>query len=133
MGGGGEAPPTLQYCHQFVKSLFILMSEAIFMQDGAPAHTATRTQKWLSEHLPGFWAKGIWSSNSPDLNPTENFWLIVQSEPDNKKAATNLSQLGKYLERVWYGIKPSILENLVDGMPSRVNTCIEFNGDYIGK
>ncbi|KAI6646178.1 hypothetical protein LOD99_9385 [Oopsacas minuta] len=55
------------------------MSETIFMQDGAPAHTAIRTQKWLSEHLPGFWEKGVWSSNSPDLNPIENHWSIKQS------------------------------------------------------
>ena len=94
------------------------MSEAIFMQDGAPTHTATRTQKWLSENLPGFWAKGIWPSNSPDLNPFVNLWYIVQLELDNKNPLTNLSQLGKYLEKTWNEIRPSILENLVDGMPS---------------
>ena len=71
-------------------------------------------QKWLSEHLLDFWAKGIWPSNSPDLNPIENLWSIVQSELDNKKPATNFSQLGKYLEKAWNGIRPSILENLVD-------------------
>ena len=34
-----------------------LMSEAIFMQDGAPAHTAKKTQTWLSQHIPGYWQK----------------------------------------------------------------------------
>ena len=109
------------------------MSETIFMQDGAPAHTAIRTQKWLSEYLPGFWEKGVWPSNSPDLNPIENLWSIMQTELDKRKPATNLTQLGKYLENIWNGISPSILENLVDGMPGRINSCIKLNGEYIGK
>ena len=109
------------------------MSDTIFMQDGAPAHTAIRTQKWLSEYLPGFWEKGVWPSNSPDLNPIENLWSIMQTELDKRKPATNLTQLGKYLENIWNGINPSILENLVDGMPGRINSCIKLNGEYIGK
>ena len=36
------------------------MSRAIFMQDGAPAHTASRTQEWCRNNMPTFWAKGEW-------------------------------------------------------------------------
>ena len=33
------------------------MSKVVFMQDGAPAHTAIRTQKWCSENFNSFWSK----------------------------------------------------------------------------
>ena len=32
------------------------MSEIIFMQDGAPAHTAKLTQEWCEQNLPAFWS-----------------------------------------------------------------------------
>lgn len=47
-------------------------SECIFMQDGAPSHTATKTQEWLKSHVASFWTKAQWPGNSPDLNPIEN-------------------------------------------------------------
>ena len=53
-----------------------------------------------------FLRKGIWPSNSPDLNPIENLWTIVQSELDNKEPPRNSTQLGKYLEK--HGIGSSL-------------------------
>ena len=78
-----------------------LMSEAIFMQDGAPARNAIKTQTWLSQHIPGYWEKGVWPSNSPDLNPIENLWSIMQAELDKMKPATNLTELANSLKNVW--------------------------------
>ena len=41
------------------------MSDFIFMQDGAPAHTAKLTQEWCRDNLNGFWEKADWPENSP--------------------------------------------------------------------
>ena len=77
-----------------------LMFEAIFKQDGAPAHTANKMQTWLSHHIPGYWAKGIWPSNSPDLNSIKNLWAIIQAELDKKRPANDLSELENYLKYI---------------------------------
>ncbi|KAI6648164.1 hypothetical protein LOD99_11973 [Oopsacas minuta] len=82
------------------RKLYRKMSDTLFVQDGAPAHTAKKTQKWHSNHLSGFWAKDIWPSNSPDLSPIENLWAIMQAELDKGKLATNLKQLTKILENI---------------------------------
>ena len=78
--------------------------------------------------MSGFWAKGIWPGNSLDLNPIENLWSILQD-----KSSTNLQQLSAILKVAWANINPSILENLVAGMPARIAKCIQLNGGYIGK
>ena len=42
------------------RKLLSNMSRAIFMQDGAPAHTSNRAQEWCKNNMPAFWAKGEW-------------------------------------------------------------------------
>jgi transposase len=48
------------------------MSQAIYQQDGAPAHSSRLAMSWLENNVDSFWAKGTWPSNSPDLYPIEN-------------------------------------------------------------
>ena len=81
------------------RALMTDTSRAIFMQDGAPPHTAQKTQQWCRQHLSDFWECGVWHGNSPDLNPIENLWVIVQQEVDKMTPATSVGELAEQLKK----------------------------------
>lgn len=106
---------------------------AIFMQDGAPPHTAKRTQDWCRDNLPSFWAKDVWPGNSPDLNPIENLWAILKEKVSELPGATTADQLARQLRKAWAAISPDVLHNLVSSMPERMRQCIANKGGCVNK
>lgn len=66
---------------------------AIFMQDGAPSHTANATQNLCSQLFLSFWAKDFWLGNSPGLNPTENVSSVMEGKVNCPPLATNKGRL----------------------------------------
>ena len=86
------------------------MSQAIFQQDGAPAHHSAMAQQWLQTNIQTFWLKGTWPGNSPYLSPIENLWVIVQQKLKEMEPATNEENLiekvtlpgQRFLLMCWY-------------------------------
>ena len=107
-------------------------SRPIFMQDGAPAHTAKRTQDWCRMNVPGFWEKEKWPGNSPDLNPVENLWGILKQELDAAQPSTSVAELTSRLKMAWANISRSTLERLVESVPQWVSRCLALKGEYVG-
>ncbi len=76
-------------------------ADFIFQQDLAPAHTAKGTKSWFNDH-------GVtvldWPANSPDLNPIENLWGIIErkkrdtrsNHADDLKAAIKATWTSKF-------------------------------------
>jgi transposase len=98
--------------------------EWIFQQDNAPVHTYKPNMKYLEK-------KGTnimdWPACSPDLNPIENLWHILDQNT-SKRQPKNETDLFKVLEDAWKNIEKEKLENLVKSMQKRCQKVIENKG-----
>ena len=104
------------------------LKKITFMHDNAPIHSSYYTKEWLRFNK----VKTIeWPSHSPDINPIENLWGILdeklrrgRSKPKNK------DELWSILEREWYSIDSSIIRELYLSMTKRVDILHKNNGAY---
>ena len=72
-----------------------------FQHDGAPLHTANKTQTWCEHHFSRFWRKELWPPSSPDLSPLDFIiWFILEKEVC-MTTHTNTEALKKSLKRKW--------------------------------
>lgn len=101
----------------------------MFQQDGAPCHTSSTTLSFLQQTFGQPFDKKQWPANSPDLNPIENLWAIVEDKIRSRNPKT-LRSLKRMITEEWNAIYDSTLENLVKSMPSRLRQCIERNGGW---
>ncbi|KAI6660612.1 hypothetical protein LOD99_10389 [Oopsacas minuta] len=103
----------------------------VFQQDGAPAHTANITQKWLHENISGFLSKEEWPPSSPDLNPMDfSIWAILGAKAC-AKSHNNLDSLKRSLAKEWEKIPQEVLRAAVESFPTRLRSVVKNKGGYI--
>lgn len=104
-------------------------SDWLFQQDGAPAHTAKKTQQWLRDHKIDFIAKDEWPGFSPDLNPMDfSIWGYMESRVCRTRH-NNLESLKKSLQHEWNKIPNDLLRATILAVPKRLDACIKANGN----
>jgi len=65
-----------------------------------------------------------WPPNSPDLNPLEHIWDVMERELRvQRQPIRNISDLRDRCLNIWYNLSPAIYQGLVASMPRRVQ-CI---------
>lgn len=106
----------------------------IFMQDGAGPHTANRTQKWLERSGINYWDKRMWPGCSPDLNPVEGFWAILQEHVTPIGQDQNLPDavVEQRVEQWFQARQKPACRKALRGMPHRCQQLLEAEFHAIG-
>src|SRR4029434_9626483 len=65
--------------------------EWFFQQDNAPCHTARSVKVWMKDHQ--IRTLSSWPAQSPDLNPIENLWNVIQRKMDGHKPSNKANVL----------------------------------------
>ncbi len=102
----------------------------IFQQDGAPAHTAKQTLKFLKDNAVQFLAPDEWPPNSPDLNPLDCCIRGALDQEVYRKPVATLQALKRRIRSAWDRFNFSTLNSCIDRFPTRLRRCYEANGGY---
>ena len=96
----------------------------MFRQDNDPKHCSKHVEGSMKRHKI---RKLEWPSQSPDLNPIENLWAILDKRV-RVRQASNTRDFLKMLQETWQEIPQETLIRLVASMPKRCAKVIKGNG-----
>ena len=113
------------------RKLFSSNRNMTFVQDGAPPNTAKATQTWCETNLPNFIEKSEWPANSPDLNPIESLWSIIDEFTYEDPIRKTMKGLKRLLKLAWTSVPFSRLRDS-HSMPKRLQNVIKNNGGNAG-
>lgn len=101
--------------------------EFALAMDNDPKHRSGQVRNRLV-HVAGDQMSIMpWPSRSPDLNPIENVWALLQAAI-NKRPTSSLAQLKARLRAEWRKLSQEAINNCVNSMPSRLQAVISSRG-----
>ncbi|CAF1477350.1 unnamed protein product [Adineta ricciae] len=120
------------YCdvlkHELKQSMSMLpnKSEIIFQQDLAPWHTSNIVQNTIKRMKLNVLN---WAPKSPDLNPIEMLWSILDKKLASKPIYSKLT-LQDRLQQEWKNIDKDLCIKLIESMPERIQSCLKAKGGH---
>ena len=85
------------------------MKPGMMFQHNDPKRTAKSVKTWQRHNKINVLD---WLSQSPDLNPIENLWVVVKKNDDSRKSK-NLVKLEKIVREKWSNISVNVCKNLI--------------------
>ncbi len=114
------------HVHPFMTTVYHLLM--YFQQNNAPRHKAQIISDWFLEHENEFTLLK-WPPQSPDLNPIEHLWDVVEREIHIMDVQPiNLQQLRDNIMSIWTKISEECFQHLVESMPRRINAVQKAKG-----
>jgi transposase len=101
----------------------------VFIQDGAPAHTAALTLTELQGQFSSVWSKSVWPGNSPDLNPIEHVWNELQQSVFCEPYPRNRDELVSRVQDAWSSLTIEYTWRLIHSFPNRIKQCLDRHGN----
>ena len=101
--------------------------DTVFMLDGAPAHRSVAAKKWMDKKIPN--RTRDWPANSPDCNPIENLWAIINRRVHMREPKSK-AELIAAVEDELHKVKPSLVRSLIASMGRRLRAVIAANGGH---
>lgn len=98
-----------------------------FQQDNAPPHKANLTLNFFRKHEISYLD---WPAQSPDINPIENLWDIVDRRVQ-ERAPKTLEDLKKFIQIEWDNLTQELCQNLSNSFEKRIKLVIKENGGSI--
>ena len=130
--GRGNGVTAVRYINQVlvphVQPFFQQHPNAILQQDNARPHSARATQDYLQQqNIPTM----QWPPLSPDLNPIEHFWDMLQREiSDVQPPPANLADLHQAIIQAWARIPQPAVNRLVHSMRRRCQAVLAARGGH---
>ncbi|GBN42100.1 hypothetical protein AVEN_209179-1 [Araneus ventricosus] len=88
---------------------------------------------WFEEHTDEFHLMS-WPPNSPDLNPMEHMWDVMERQlRAQTPPCPNISTLRDLFLDIWYNLSPVMYQKLVATMPRRVAAVLKPKGGALNK
>jgi len=107
-------------------AMFPRQNLVIFMQDGAPAHTAKATMNIINTEFAGMWRD--WPGNSPDLNPVEHLWARLQDSVLRQPRPSNREHLIRHVKQELASITQNDICRLIESLPQKIDDCLKNEG-----
>lgn len=100
----------------------------IFMQDGASSHTCKKTKAHLRQMRIDF--INNWPSHSPDLNPIEQVWKLLNERitMNSDKVPSSVAELRQRAEEEWAALDQETINNFVMSFMSKCATVVRNKG-----
>ncbi len=115
------------HVHPFITTVYP-SSDDYFQQDNAPCNKAQIISDWFLEQDNEFTLLK-WFPQSPDLNPIEHLWDVVEREIRIMDVQpTNLQQLRDAIMSIWTKISEECFQHLVESMPRRIKPALKTKG-----